>query len=300
MCNWLIIAASKCQELLSLMKEDILKSDLVQMDETTVQVLKEPGRSAKNKSYMWVTLGHREKKQTVFYHYHPSRKGEIPSTFLERYKGYLQTDGYIGYKSIGEEEGIKHVGCLAHIRRYFHEAASLSKKAGTAQQILAWIGKIYLIEKELRADKDLNNEQFVKERKIQVAPFIKKIKNHLDKKVDLVPPESKLGKAIGYALREWKKFIRYQDAWFLTPDNNLIENKIRPFVVGRKNWLFSDTPRGAHASAAIYSLIQTAKANGLEPYRYLKYIFKKLPYCENREDHRKLLPTQLSAEELLS
>ncbi len=109
-----------------------------------------------------------------------------------------------------------------------------------------------------------------------------------------VPPSALLGKAVNYALKEWEKLQRYLDNPYLTPDTNMIENAIRPFVIGRKNWLFSGSPRGAHASATLYSLIETAKANGIEPYRYLRYVFTKLPFVQSRADYRALTPQQLT------
>jgi transposase len=121
----------------------------------------------------------------------------------------------------------------------------------------------------------------------------------LDERVEQVPPTSKLGEAIGYARRQMPKIMRYLDAWFLTPDNNAVERAIRPFVIGRSNWLFSDTPRGAHASAAIYSLVETAKANGLEPYHYFRYLFTHLPTANSEEDLEKLLPMNLRPTDLL-
>jgi transposase len=121
----------------------------------------------------------------------------------------------------------------------------------------------------------------------------------LDKKALQVPPSTLLGKAVGYALGEWQKLVRYLDSPYLTPDTNLVENAIRPFVVGRRNWLFSGSPRGAHASATLYSLIETAKSCGLEPYRYLKYVFTKLPLARTSDDYRALTPSHLDPDDVV-
>lgn len=297
MCNWTIHAARRCGDLIDLFWQEIRSGPLIQMDETTLQVLKEVGREASNKSYMWVTVGYVDDKKIIIYHYHQSRSGKIPLSILDGYKGYLQTDGYEGYNECGKQPGIKHVGCFAHARRKFFDASKLSRNKGSAHEALSYIQKIYVIEKELRAQ-ELSREYFVKKREELVKPVLKRFHKWLKAKSIKVPPQTKLGQAVGYTLKEWPKLIRYLDEWFLTPDNNTCEQAIRPFVVGRKNWLFSDTPKGAYASAAIYSLIETAKVNGLEPYRYLRYIFTKLPLVNSEKDLRKLLPTTLKSQEL--
>lgn len=128
---------------------------------------------------------------------------------------------------------------------------------------------------------------------------LSEFRSWLEDRRETVIPESLAGKAVLYALREWTKLVRYLDAWYLTPDNNAAEQAIRPFVVGRKEWLFSDTPRGAHASATLYSLIESAKINGLEPYRYLRFLFNRLPTARSSEEVKSLLPYQLSPDDLL-
>ena len=132
----------------------------------------------------------------------------------------------------------------------------------------------------------------------QTKPLLDEFKRWLDSKVDEVPPKSLLGKAIGYALNQWHRLIVFVDTSHVTPDNNLAENSIRPFVVGRKNWLFSGTPEGATASAAMYTLIETAKANGLEPYWYLRFLFEKLPQAMTEEDFKALLPQYVEPSQL--
>ena len=138
----------------------------------------------------------------------------------------------------------------------------------------------------------------MKLRKEQVVPVFEDFYNWLQSKVNTISPECKVGKAINYTLNEWNKLIKYVDHYFLTPDNNATEQAIRPFVLGRKNWLFSNTPKGADASAVIYSLVESAKANNLEPYHYLRYLFTNLPMANSREDLKKLLPNKVSADQL--
>jgi len=297
MCNWAIHTARKCGALIELMWEGIRAGPLIRMDETTLQVLREPGRAVESTSYMWVTIGYAKIKPIIVFHYHPSRSGQIPLEILKDYEGYLQSDGYRGYEDAGSLPGIKHVGCFAHARRKFKNAAKVMKKAGSAHVAIGYIRKLYLIEDELRSH-DLEPEDFVRERKEQIQPLLDKFHTWLLGKSETVLPKSLLGIAVNYALGEWEKLERYTQAWFLTPDNNAAENAIRPFVVGRKNWLFNNTPQGAHASAALYSLIETAKANELEPYRYLRYLFTKLPYAQSKEELKSLLPTELNASDL--
>lgn len=180
---------------------------------------------------------------------------------------------------MGALEGITHVGCWAHARRKFDEAAKPSNTPGSAQEALGRIAKLYRIERELRAER-LEPQQFACKRRQQVLPILTDFKQWLEQKAAQVPPSTLLGKAVSYALGEWEKLVRYLDSPYLSPDTNGVENAIRPFVLGRKNWLFSGSPRGAHASATLYSLMETAKANGIEPYRYLRYLFTKLPLIQ--------------------
>ncbi|MFH0976221.1 MAG: IS66 family transposase [Spirochaetota bacterium] len=300
MCNWAILTADRCKELISIMAEEIRSGPLIQMDETTVQVLKEPERKAESKSYMWVSVGYptgEKSKPLILYNYHPTRSEIVPKEFLKGYKGYLQTDGYAGYNNAGAIEGIVHAGCFAHARRYFYEAMKQNKKSKAAHKGLSYIQKIYSIESDLR-ERKLENDEFIRKRKDAVLPILEEFKNWLLSQNEIVLPESKTGKAIKYAISEWDKLTKYLLHHLMTPDNNMVENVIRPFVIGRKNWLFSNTPRGANASAVIYSLIESAKANGLEPYNYLRFLFNNLPKAKSREDIRKLVPSHLSPENI--
>ena len=290
LCNWSLLAAEKCKSLIDLMIDEIRGGPVIRMDETTLQVLIEPGRKAESKSYMWVTMGYTAKeKPLLLYQYHPTRSGEVPDKFLKGYTGYLQTDGYAGYNKAAENDCIVHVGCFAHARRYFEQAHKLNKKSKIGFKGLDYIQKIYSVESKLRKS-TLSPEKFVESRRKEVTPLLNAFYNWLQSQVDSVLPKSKAGEAVRYTLDEWNKLVKYLDHYLLTPDNNLTENAIRPFVMGRKNWLFSNTPRGARSSAIIYSLVESARANGLEPYKYLRYIFEKLPLAESKDDFRALLP----------
>ena len=291
-CNWTIQAALQCDPLMELFLDEIRAGPVMQMDETRVQVMKEMGRADSAQSFMWVMRGGPPGRPVIVYRYHPSRSAAIPLQYLSGFQGHLQTDGYEGYAEVGSLPGIVHVGCWAHARRKFDEAAKSSNKSGSAHEALGRIGKIYRIERDLRAQR-LSPEPFLMSRKEQVLPILRDFKLWLETKSLQVPPSALLGKAVNYALKEWEKLQHYLDSPYLTPDTNMIENAIRPFVIGRKNWLFSGSPRGAHASATLYSLIETAKANGIEPYRYLRYVFTKLPSVKSRDDYRSLTPQQL-------
>jgi len=300
--NWIVRIGSKISDLLEIMLEEVRSGPLIQMDETTVQVLKELDRPATSKSYMWVTVGYPDNKKIVLYHYYQTRSKDVPLVLLKDYKGYLQTDGYSGYDEKGKEDRIIHVGCFAHARRKFDETIKSGTESQSAKWFLDAIKEIYVIEKDLRhklSQKIISTEKFEEERRKEVSPVLDRIKEWLDKIANEVPPSISLGKAINYSLSQWPKMIKYLDKWFITPDNNLVENAIRPFVIGRKNWLFCNTPNGAYASAGIYSLIETAKANDLEPLSYLYYLFNELPGIKNKEGLYKLLPTKLKPSDLI-
>ncbi|RDG28620.1 IS66 family transposase [Oceanispirochaeta sp. M1] len=282
MANWSIKAARACEPLIELMRRQTREGPLINMDETTVQVLKEPGRKPVNKSYMWITVGSNEGRKIVLFNYSQTRKDEVALSLLDGFSGILQTDGYAGYNKATREYGLYHVGCLAHARRKFFEAAKATKSGGKANKALKLIQKIYSLEKELRSS-NLDDPLFVNRRREQVLPIWQEFHKWLKEMKASIPPKTKLGEAVSYTLNEYQKLVRYLKYAETTPDNNVAENAIRPFVIGRKNWLFCDTPGGAHASAIIYSLCETAKANNVEPQEYLYQLFEKLPTIDSSD-----------------
>ena len=301
MCSWAMKVASQCAPVLKLIRAEILSGPLINADETTVQVLNEPGRSSTSKSYMWIYRGGPPGKPGLIYQYHPTRAGEVAKAFLAGYKGYVQTDGYVGYNFLVEMDGVVHVGCWAHARRKFMDvikARGKKGKSGSADVALTYIQKLYRIDREAK-NSGLEDKELCEERELKAKPVLDEFKSWLDKKIVQVPPKSLLGKAIAYTLGQWRRLIKYIDSPHLTPDNNMAENAIRPFVVGRKNWLFSGNPKGAGASAALYSLIETAKANGLEPYHYFRYLFERLPHAHTEKDYKALLPQYLDPADLV-
>ena len=294
LCNWAMAVAEACAPLIDIMLEEIRGGPVIRMDETTLQVLKEPGRPAESTSYMWVAMGYTAEEKPLFlYQYHPTRSGEVPQRILGDYQGILQTDGYDGYNRVANENKLVHAGCFAHARREFEKAMKQSKKSKAAYKGLAYIRRLYQIEHELR-ERKLAPDEFVERRKNSANPVLNEFNNWLLAMKDEILPEGYAGRAIHYTVNQWDNLIRYLDHHLLTPDNNLIENAIRPFVLGRKNWLFSNTPRGAESSAVLYSLIESAKANALEPYRYLRYLFDRIPGVSSRGQLRVLLPDMIT------
>jgi len=297
MANWMVQTARCCAPLLDLLQDQIRSGPLINMDESPLQVLKEPGRANTSKSYMWVFCGGQIDHPTVLYQYHPTRSGEAALQFLDDYQGYIQSDDYNGYDYLARKKAIVHLGCWAHVRRRFFDVVKTRKKnrgnrenpKGLADQALEYIGALYRIEKQT-AGQQLTLEQIYHRRQEQSKPILEQFRKWLDDTAALTPPKGLLGMAIGYALKNWEKLIVYITDGLLRPDNNVAENAIRPFVVGRKNWLFAGHPNGANASATFFSLIETAKANGLEPYAYLRCLFEQLPIVKDQAGYRALLP----------
>jgi len=300
MCNWAQKVADACQPLLNLLQDEIVSGNYINIDETPVQVLAEPGRPPTSKSYMWVFRRGDPEKTALVFEYHETRHGGAAKAFLGDFKGHVQTDGYSGYNFLDIDENINHLGCWAHARRKFTDvikAQGKNRKSRSADVALNYIKNLYRLEKEARLAKFTPQEIFDL-RQEKAKPILDDFYKWLSKKSLQTPPKGLLGKAVGYTLRQWDRLVGYLQDGTLQPDNNGAENAIRPFVLGRKNWLFAGTPKGAEASALLYSLIETAKANKLEPYAYLRYIFTKLPIASTLEEYEALLPWNLTPEQI--
>lgn len=295
MASWLINLSVQLQPLINLMRDMQLASDYLQGDETRMKVLNEPGMKATGKKWMWVTLSHSPGQRVVLFDYDPSRGKEVAERLLEDFEGrYFQSDGYASYDGICLKKNITQLGCWDHARRKFCEAekALPDKKNKTgppakAVMALAMINKLYRIE---RAIKDLSPEQKYARRQLESVPALNKLKKWLDENAPKVLKGSLTRDAMDYTLNQWKKLIVYCEDGHLNLSNILAENAIRPFVIGRKAWLFADTPAGAKASALFYSLIETAKANGLEPFDYLSKLIARCAYAKTLEHWEALLP----------
>ncbi|MCX7177079.1 MAG: IS66 family transposase [Proteobacteria bacterium] len=285
------------QPIINLLRDHLLDADLVFGDETVIQVLKEPGRAAQTKSYLWAQMSGSGPPVRLF-GYAPGRGGTHAT---ELYAGIrpgvaLMTDGYEVYNGIAKSNALVHLGCWAHCRRYFIEAeAALPKSARSpdqpATQFIAAIAELYAVEARARA---MMTDERGRLRLEHSLPVLTKIENLLQHHLHSVAPSSLLGKALHYLQGQWSKLIRYVENGVWPIDNNPCENSIRPFVVGRRNWLFADTVGGANASANLYSLIETCKANRIEPYQYLVRLFQAIPLAKSADDFETLLPWRLA------
>jgi len=301
MCNWAMNVARACEPLYEHLYTEIRSGPLINVDETTLKVLSEKQRS---KCYMWVFCGGDRASPTVVYNYASNRSSQVAADVIANYHGYIQTDGYKGYDFLSKIEGVVSVGCWAHVRRKFVDvtkikgARGISKKQTHAATALKYIRKLYRIEREL-GTMELSTEEFRLKRHEVLEPVLKEFHKFLLDLSDRTPPKGMLGKAVSYALGQWSRLEAYLEQGYITPDNNKAENAIRPFVVGRKNWLFSGNEKGARASAVLFSLIETAKANDIEPYSYLRFLFERLPYADSPDEYKRLLPQYLEKGELV-
>lgn len=291
MARWVIGSSGLLQPLFNLTRDTLLDSPVIHMDETVVQVLKEPDKKATSNSYMWVQSDGPPGKNIVLYDYDPRHSSEMPLRLLQGWCGYLMTDGYDGYNRLARCECIEHLVCWAHVRRRFADA-----RRGLADEAVTLIGQLYGIEREHKASSDAER---LAARQQHSVPLLAKISAWLEQTRPGVAPKIALGTALSYLDDYWDKLVRYTERGDLPIDNNRCENAIRPFVIGRKAWLFSDTSAGAHASAVIYSLIETAKANGLEPHFWLRRVMRDLPKAKSVEDMEALLPWNLHAVDLI-
>lgn len=289
LARWVIQSSEQLQPLLNLMRDQLLGYPVLHCDETRLQVLHEPGRDPTAQSWMWVQSGGPPEQPVVLFDYSTSRAQDVPLHLLAGYRGYLMTDDYAGYNAVAAQAGIERLACWAHARRKFIDAQKVQPKGkiGRADMALNLINQLYGIERDLKAAND--SERLVA-RQQRSQPLLDQLKAWLDKTQPQVTAQNALGKAVNYLAGNWSRLVRYVEGGHLPIDNNRAENAIRPFVIGRKNWLFSDTPKGATASAQIYSLIETAKANGQEPYAWLRYILERVPAANSIEDFEALLP----------
>ena len=303
MSGWMIQLHERLTPLMMVMKRLLYQGRVIHIDETRLQVLNEPNRENTQLSYMWVYGGGPPDQPVIWYQYADSRSGDVAEEFLypkaeDPPDGamYLVTDGYEGYNALSKSPGILgHGACWAHVRRRFVEATHGRKNTAAAYQMVALISKLYQIERTAR-DKGAQEREAIRQKK--AAPILDTIKTWLDEKATKVLPKSPLGTAITYTLNLWPRLTTYLEDGHIEIDNNKVENAIRPFVIGRKNFLFSGSPRGADASATLYTLVETAKANKLEPWAYLNYLFDKLPLAKSEQALLALLPQNLKMEDL--
>lgn len=282
MADWMIKCSKVIQPLVNLIRDEVYTQACIHIDETTVQVLKEAGKKSSSKSYMWVQRA----GDNIIFNYHRTRGEIVVKELLEHYQGSIMTDGYPTYDKIAKQYKIKHLGCWVHARRYFIKVLDNGENSN-AQKMIELIAKLYAIEKQIKG----NDPKTIYQKRQECSkPILKDIRAFLDEILHSTLPKGLMGEALGYLHKQWHKLISYIDDGSYPIDNNVAENAIRPFVIGRKNWLFANTPSGAHASANMYSLMETAKAHGLNVYDYFAHIYKMLPLVKSIDDYEKLLP----------
>ena len=293
------------QPVINLLRDALLDSPLIHGDETEIQVLKEAGRKAQARSYVWAQVTEASGVDGTgppirLFGYSPSRSTE---TARGHYAGaragaVLMSDGYEVYNAIAVEHGLVHLGCWAHARRYFNDAlqALPKDKRGPEQlpaRFMALIGELYRVE-ALAKEADADRAERLRRRQNDSVPVLARIEALLLEHLHTVLPASLLGKALHYLAGQWPKLRRYVENGRYAIDNNVCENAIRPFVVGRRNWLFADTVAGANASANLYSLLQTCLVNGIDGYRYLRALLTALPNATTADDYEALLPWRIA------
>ncbi len=295
MSGWMLAITPLLMKMYNRMHAILLQQPVIHADETPLKVIHED----KNKCYMWVYCTGTDSPNSanvedknkppniVLYDYKNNRSGQCAKNYLHGFKGDLQVDGYAGY----EKTDATLAGCIAHARRKFIEAKTVQVKGktGKADWAINHIQKLYRIETDIKNKTAADKARIRNEKS---TPLLKQFKVWLDKSALHVPPTSAIGKAIAYSLRQWPKLTRYVENGYLSIDNNRAERAIKPFVIGRKNWMFSNTATGAQASAVLYSIIETAKSNGVIPFDYLKHLFEQLP--NQPEDIDYLLPWNMA------
>lgn len=288
MANWMIRSADVLEMLQKRLKIKLLTQQAIHADETPVVVIADDNQ----KSYMWVYCSGGDSPDPnttthniVIYDYQPSRAAVCPKEFLQGCTGYLQVDGYAAYESTGAILA----GCMAHARRKFIEAQKVQPKGkvGRADWAVTHIQKLYRVEAQL-ANKTPEEKYALRQQ--HALPLLNEFKLWLDKTALQVAPKTTLGGAVAYTLRQWKKLTTYTQHGQLCIDNNRAERAVKPFVIGRKNWLFSNTASGAKASALLYSIIETAKANGLNPVKYVEHLLTEIPKRSADDELADLMP----------
>ena len=296
MANWIILAARDwLLPVVDLLKDELLRETCLHADETPVQKKKKKGRKNTTKSYMWLyTSGKYEPLHKIrLFDYQPSRSGSCAKEYLEGFHGFLHTDAYAGYEKV---QDVTRCLCWAHARRYFVYAIApgVDDLSGSlANEGIGQINKLFAIEQELA---ELLPDKRQEARLQREKPLLQAFWSWIETQKGNVLPKSKLFQAMNYAAANRKGLEAYLQDGRCNISNNLAEGSIRPFTIGRKNWLFSGSPKGATASAAIYSLMETCKANEIDPYKYLIYLLEHLPnepFQRQPEILQKYLPWSL-------
>lgn len=272
LAQWVGVTGVQLQPLVDALHDAVLKQHVIHADETPVQMLA-PGSKKTHRSYVWAyATSQFSKTSAVVYDFSPSRAGEHARNFLRGWKGNLVCDDFGGYKA-SFELGVTEIGCMAHARRKFFELHATNKST-LAEQALRYIQLLYEIESEVR---DLEPDSRQRIRQEKAVPVMERLHAWMIGQRDLVPEGSAISRALDYSLKRWAALSRYLDDGAVPIDNNWVENQIRPWALGRKNWLFAGSLRSGKRAAAIMSLIQSARLNRHDPYAYLKNVLTRLP-----------------------
>jgi transposase len=288
---WIIALAERVQPLINLMDERLRASGYIRIDETPVQVINSD-KPATAEHWMWIRVAGPPRQRIILFDYDPSRGHEVAERLLDGAHGTLQSDGHHAYDQVAEKYSLIHCGCIAHARRKFFEAIKALPKevrnqSTAAHEAVRRIDELYKIERDIGTFSDTERTAVRQEK---AMPLLESLHAWASGLVHDTLPSGKLGEALTYLRNQWPKLIRYANDGKIAIDTNLAENAIRPFALGRRNWLFADTVSGARASAHMYSLVQTARANELEPHAYLRRLFAELPAAQTVEQIEALLP----------
>ncbi len=297
MARWVIELVEPLRPFWNIMKDGAIDYDISSCDATTLQVLKEPGRKAETKSYVYCMMGGPPGQTVILYDYNDRLHKPFIHDWYRDYKGFLHCDGDNFFDLIGDSDDVQRVNCNAHARRKFEPISQATKGAGLAKEALRFYKALYKIERQAK-EQGLNPEARYALRQRESIPILETFKQWLDKHISLVLPQSPLGKAIQYCLNRWEGLTRYCDDGRLEIDNNHNEREMKPFVMARKNFLFSSSVDGAYALCLHLSLIRTAKHHGLDPYHYYVHLLKSVPHCQSVGDYERLLPWNLKADDL--
>jgi transposase len=293
--NWVIKAAELLKPIVDTMVTQIQSYDVAYADETVLQVLNEHGKLATSTSYMWLFGGGPPEKRCFVYQYHSSRQESIAKDFFNSFEGYIHADCYGAYVNL-DKSRIKHVACMAHARRYFIDVVKATKnKPGIAKSAVEWFAKLYAIEQQLKED-HAPIEQIKQTRMTEAQPILVQFKQWLLQQQKTALPKSPLGKALFYSIKHWDSLTQYINDGRLEIDNNRSERAIKPFVIGRKNWLFNTSTKGADASSILFSLVQTCKEHEVDVFAYFKFALENIVKSNQEHDIQLLLPYNVNPE----
>lgn len=287
----------KLQPLINLMKDHVIGYDIGALDATTLQVLNEPGRSAKTKSYAYCFRGGAPGKDVILYEYNAHKHKLFVDNWFAGFNGSLHCDADPFFELLFKQQETNASFCNAHARRKFEPVANAATGDGLAKKAMKFYKRIYVIER-LAKNKKMTSDERLALRQHRTKPIMDEFKQWLDINYPTVLPKSPLGKAFNYCLKYWDGLCAFLEDGRLEADNNLTEQEIKPFVIARKNFMFASSVDGAKALCLHFGLIRTAKKHGLDPYRYYVKVLEDIPYCETVADYEALLPWNIALEQV--